>query len=352
MVRFSDIIKTKGKKDEGKKSSDAARHEDGFRLSDSRLFKARDVDSPVNKEPGVRRAGSIETVNYYRAFVERTRETGQAVKNDMNISPASILSDLHSIIEKGLIDGLYEYAVSVKNHSYDIALHTVAVAFTSLKLGRAMKYDIKMMMRLGLAAFLENTGMYKIPENIITATGKLSAEERALIRKHPETGRDILSNLGERYLWLADAALSTHERYDGSGYPAGLRGDEIPEISAVIGLVDTYIAMINIRPYRDKIIQTEAIKYITGEGRGRFSPGIVKVFLDQVSMFPVNSHVKLNNGSIAKVLATDRRHPLSPVVEIICDGEGHETDRGQLINIADNPLLYIKRAINPDDPAD
>ncbi len=352
MVRFSDIIRGKDKKDEREKKPEAPGHEDGFRLSDSRLFNVRNVDTSVKKEVLPRRAGIIETGNYYSSFIERAREIGRIVKSDMNISPASILTDMHDLIEKDLIDSLYEYAISVKNESWDISTHTVNVMFTSLRMGKRLKYDIKMMMRLGLAAFVENVGMYKIPENILEAKGKLSAGEKALIRKHPETSHDILLNLGERYKWLSEAALSIHERLDGSGYPAGLKGEEIPEIAAVIGLVDTYCAIINIRPYRNRHIPTEAVKYIIEEGKGKFPAEIIKIFLDQVSLFPVNSFLRLNNGSIGRVISTNRRHPLSPRVEIVYDMAGNRPEERQQINIADNPLLYIETVINPDDLKD
>ena len=352
MVRFSDIIRGKDKKDEEKKQPEAPRREGGFRLSDSRLYNARNVDTSVKKEGLSRRAGIIETGNYYSAFIERAREIGRIVKSDMNISPASILADMHAIIEKDIIDSLYEYAISVKNESWDISTHTVNVMFTSLKLGKGMKYDIKMLMRLGLAAFLENVGMYKMPEDILEAKGKLSEDEKNLIKKHSETSYKILSNLGERYEWLAETALSIHERSDGSGYPFGLRGNDIPELSSIIGLIDIYIAMINNRPYRDKFIQTDAIKYIVEAGKGKFPSRIIKIFLDQISLFPVNSCVRLNNGSICRVISTDRRHPLSPVVEILYDGEGRELDDRQQINLLDNPLLYINHSINPDDLKD
>ena len=92
----------------------------------------------------------------------------------MQISPSPILSDLHAVVERDLIDSLYKYVMSVKNEAEDIFTHTVDVTFTSLKIGKGMNYDIKMMLKLGLAAFLlENVGMYKIPEDILSSQRKI-----------------------------------------------------------------------------------------------------------------------------------------------------------------------------------
>ena len=351
MVRFSDIIRTKEKKSEGKKQPETLKHEEGFRLSDSLFFKPRNLDTSLTKNDLTRKTSDSEVKSYYWAFIDRARETSQWVKNDMQISPAPVLADLHTVIDKDLIDNLYEYAMSVNNNTEDIFTHTVAVTFTSLKIGKGMNFDIKMMLRLGLAAFLENVGMYKIPESKLAAKGKLSENEIALIRKHPEASYNLLSNLGDRYAWLAETALSIHERADGSGYPSGLKKDEIPELSAIIGLADIYCAMIKDRPYRKKIIQTDVIKSIVQADRGKFPLRIVKNFLDQISLFPVSAYVQLSNGSIGRVLFTNMRHPLSPVVEIVYNSKQEKQDDRKEISLTDDPLLYIESCIDPDELA-
>jgi HD-GYP domain-containing protein (c-di-GMP phosphodiesterase class II) len=204
-----------------------------------------------------------------------------------------------------------------------------------------MNYDIKMLLRLGLAAFLKNVGMYKIPESILKTEGKLGEEEINLIRRHPVFSHEILSRLGEKYKWLADVALQVHERLDGSGYPSGLKGKDILEMASIIGLVDTYVAMIRNRPYREKFIQTDAIKSIAEEGKGLFPSRILKIFLDQISLFPVNSYIKLNNGAIGRVISTDKNQPLRPTIELLCDGSGNKLPEPQYLRLSDNPLLYI-----------
>lgn len=352
MVRFSDIIKSKEKKTEEKKHPETMRQEEGFRLSDSWFFRSRDMDDSSSKKVSARKASAVELSIYYRALIDKARETSQWVKKDMQISPSPVLSDLHAVIDRDIIDSLYEYAMSVKKDTEDLFTHTVDVTLTSLKVGKGMNYDIKMMLRLGLAAFFQNIGMYKIPEHKLAIKGQLSKNEIALIRKHPETSYELLLNLGDRYTWLAEAAISIHERADGSGYPSGLKEDEIPEISAIVGLSDTYCAMIKDRPYRNKFIRTDAIKSIIQADRNKFPSKIVKIFLNQISLFPVNSYVKLNNGSIGRVLSTNRRHPLSPVIEIVYNGEGNKLKDRLEIALADDPLLYIDKSIDPDDLAE
>ena len=174
---------------------------------------------------------------------------------------------------------------------------------------------------------------------------KLSPDEIAMIRRHPEISAKILGQMGESFQWLAEVALQIHERSDGSGYPKGLRGKEIYELSSIIGMVDVYMAMIKRRPYRDKLVQTDVIKYIIKDARALFPPRIMKVFLNLISLFPVNTYVRLNNNSIGRVRSTDIKHPLRPTIELISDGRGGKTEKREVINLSKNPLLFIVESV-------
>jgi HD-GYP domain-containing protein (c-di-GMP phosphodiesterase class II) len=348
MVRFSDIINIKDKKKAKVMPEEQYSREDKFRLSDSQVFQHVDKEQePV--ETSSESKTSLEIVTYYEKFIERAMDVRERVKGDKGISPSPILSDLHYIIEKDLIDKLYEYAMSAQEDYEDMVIHTIDVTFTALKIGKGMDYDIRMLLRLGLAAFLENVGMYKIPDSILKSTGELGEEEVKIIKKHPEISYEILGQMGKRYQWLADVAHQIHERSDGSGYPLGLKDDKILELASIIGLVDTYSAMIKNRPYRKKFIQTDAIKSIVRLSKGQFPSRIVKVFINQISLFPVNSYIKLNNRSIGKVISTDKNQPLRPTIELLYDGSGNKLGKPQVIRLSDNPLLYIDGNAKLDD---
>jgi HD-GYP domain-containing protein (c-di-GMP phosphodiesterase class II) len=351
MVRFSDIIRLRDKKDTDKKQPAHPKQEDGFRLSDSPLFTPVNIPAPIIKEAPQKKPISVEAGLYYNIFLERVRETGDNIKGNRAISPAPLLSDLHTVLEKGLVESLYKYTIAQDKASYDLTTHTADVTFTALLIGKAMNYDMKMMMRLGLAAMLENAGMYMIPEHILANTEKLSAEDIAIIRTHPETGYNILLSLGERYTWLAETARCVHERGDGSGYPRGIKGDKIPELASILGVADTFCAMIAIRPYRENFLLPDAVRHIAETGKTLFLIKPLKAFIDQVSLFPVNSHVKLNNGTIGKVISTNRLHPLSPVLEIIMDPDGRKTEEGYQVDLVLNPLLHIEKCIKPETTA-
>ncbi|MEW6669451.1 MAG: HD domain-containing phosphohydrolase [Thermodesulfobacteriota bacterium] len=344
MVRFSDIVGIRGKSHGDKTGTPGRPEEEKLWLSDTQALKLKGRSAPAGAD--LTESPSIETVSLYEKFLERAMEIRERVRKDQSISPSPILSDVHYLLEQDLVDVMYSYAMSAPDDYEEMMVHTVDVTFASLKIGRGMGYDTKRLLELGLAAFLENVGMYKIPENILNKLGRLEDFEMKVIKNHPEVSSQILSRLGKRYQWLAGVALQVHERVDGSGYPRGLKGEEISEIASIIGLIDTYIAMIKKRPYRDKFVQTDAIKFIIGEAKGRFPSRILKIFLNQISLFPVGTLVKLNNKSVGRVLATDKSQPLRPTIEILYDSLGHKQVKGEVVRLAETPLLYIVEGVN------
>jgi len=356
MVRFSDIIKDGEKREPSKESTEVAAEDEALGLSDSQISRVMS-DTQILKvrgqkaslDPSFKEEWNPEVVTYYERFVERAIDIRSRVRGEQGISPSPILSDLHYILNKDLVEKLYEYAMFAPQDSDWLLFHNVRVTFISLILGQGLRYDIKMLLKLGLAALLENVGMYKIPDSVLEKKGSLDENEMRMIREHPKESYEILDGLGERYRWLAEVAVQVHERTDGSGYPHGLKGGEIYELSSVIGLTDMYLAMTSDRPYRDKIVQTDAIKHIVEEGKPEFPANIRKVFLNGISLFPVNTYVMLNNKSIGRVISTDKRQPLRPTIELLYDSTGGKMERREIVKLSENPLLYITESIHQRD---
>ena len=144
--------------------------------------------------------------------------------------------------------------------------------------------------------------------------------------------------------------MQVHERADGSGYPRGLKGEEIHDYASIIGLVDIYSAMIKDRPYRDRIEQNRAVRDIIASTiKGKFPVKIVKVFLNQISFFPLGSYVKLNDRSVGRVTDTDPGFPLRPTVEIIYDSLGGKLQKPRIVDLSQQILLYITGSIDEND---
>ncbi len=350
MVRFSDIIKGNASTEDSGESKNKETEEDRIWLSDSPALES-DKDPLIAdvSDTSLTDMARQEMKKHYESFLKRAIEIKDRVKNNQGISPSPVLKDLHFVLDHNLVDPLYEYAMSAPDKHDPMLIQTIATTLAALRVGEGLGYDTKRLLTLGLAAFLNDVGMYRIPEGLLNKKGKLSARELEVIRKHPEMGAHILVEMGKSYRSLGEIALQTHERSDGSGYPKGLKKGEISELASIIGLIDTYVALIKNRPYRDKVVQTDAVKFIIKEAKGLFPHKVIKAFLDQISLFPVNTYVKLNNQAIGRVLSTDRRQPLKPMIQLLYDSDGLALGKGEIIRLADNPLLHIVESISEAD---
>lgn len=159
--------------------------------------------------------------------------------------------------------------------------HARRVTTIALQLGAAMKLTFADMEVLRLSGILHDIGKIGIPDQVLLKPGKLSGEEFAWIRKHPEKGARILRQLHNKMIAeIADIIKHHHERYDGKGYPAGLHGEEIPLLSRIIALADSYDAMTSDRPYRKGMTREDALAEMRKGSGGQFDPVLVANFLD------------------------------------------------------------------------
>ena len=125
-------------------------------------------------------------------------------------------------------------------------------------------------------------GKIGIPDHIINKKGKLTPEEYGVMRSHPVIGYQILSKIN-KYSYLSDAARYHHERYDGTGYPDGLKGWEIPELARIVSVADAYDAMTSNRSYREHLSQEEVRRELTRCSGTQFDPVFAQIMLHLIN---------------------------------------------------------------------
>jgi putative nucleotidyltransferase with HDIG domain len=159
--------------------------------------------------------------------------------------------------------------------------HTLRVTDLTLKLARAMRVSESQLIAIRRGALLHDIGKMGVPDAILLKDGKLTDEEWAIMREHPQLARDMLLPIA----YLNDAInipYCHHEKWDGTGYPQGLKGDHIPIAARVFAVVDVWDALTNDRTYRKKWSKQKALQYIREQSGRHFDPQVVDIFLNNI----------------------------------------------------------------------
>ena len=157
-------------------------------------------------------------------------------------------------------------------------VHSTRLAEWALRVARKMGIPEERLFQVEVAALLHDVGKIGVPDAILRKAGPLTPEERALINRHPEYSWSIL----RQFLGLEEAslyALHHHESMDGTGYPAGLKGNDIPLVSRIISVIDAFDAMVSNRCYRKGLPHTEAIARLLRGSGTQFNPEVLQAFV-------------------------------------------------------------------------
>jgi HD-GYP domain-containing protein (c-di-GMP phosphodiesterase class II) len=157
-------------------------------------------------------------------------------------------------------------------------VHSTRLAEWALRVARKLEVPEKCLYQVEVAALLHDVGKIGVPDAILKKSAPLTADERAIINRHPEYSWSILrlfSELEEASLF----ALHHHESVDGSGYPAGLKGHDIPLASRIVSVIDAYDAMISNRCYRKGLPHEEAIRRLLASSGSQFDGEVVRAFI-------------------------------------------------------------------------
>ena len=194
--------------------------------------------------------------------------------------------------------------------------HSLNTAILSAILGRYMGLSREMIEDLSMSAMLMNVGQLWMDRKLLQKKGKLSREEFQLIKQHTLKGSKYLlsQNTPET---IIRSVQSHHEKYDGTGYPQGLSGNDIPQFSRIISICDSYDAMTSERPYREALTPNSAIKRLYSMADSAFHPRYLESFIKCVGIYPVGCFVKLSDGRYGVVVTNTPKAPLLPQVKIV-----------------------------------
>jgi diguanylate cyclase (GGDEF)-like protein len=162
-----------------------------------------------------------------------------------------------------------------RGHAVEVTRRAVRFA-ERLALTKAQKECLR------IAGLLHNLGTAGVPDRLLSKPGPLTEEERKIIQAHPGLAT-LLAKEAPRFKGVAQAILYHHERWDGHGYPRGLKGEEIPRLARILGIVEAYQAMVSARPYRRRLTPDEAIEELRAGAGTQFDPFLVERFIETLT---------------------------------------------------------------------
>ncbi len=221
-------------------------------------------------------------------FNEQDIQFGEAVATQLTpvIQNAYLYEELH----KQFIQVVEALADTITKKDSYTGGHTKRVAHFAMKIGGKLNLSWEEMNDLKLAAVLHDIGKIGIEDAILKKKAPLTDDEFAVMREHPRLGYEILKNV-DSLSRVVDGMRFHHERPDGTGYPYGLKGDEIPIIAMIISVADTFDAMISTRPYRKGLPPMVAYEEIRKYSGTQFSSNVVEAFsewFESTKMYSVN----------------------------------------------------------------
>jgi len=198
---------------------------------------------------------------------------------DMVLKRTAELKQAIEKVKQASLDTIHRLSRAAEYKDEDTGTHIKRMSYYSAIIARKMGLSDREAENILYAAPMHDVGKIGIPDHILLKPGKLDKDEWEIMKKHPAIGAEILRGSDAEFIQLAETiALTHHERWDGSGYPGGLKGAEIPLVGRIVAIADVFDALTSKRPYREPLSVEESLKIIQ-EGDGtHFDPSVVEAF--------------------------------------------------------------------------
>lgn len=273
----------------------------------------------------------------------------QGIKRAVQAKQPWTLDEL-ALIASGVVTSLRSsdtlvHTVFQKNDGDYLVNNAVNVAIVSVKIAEALGYESAKLEQVSLAGLLHDLGMFLLPDAVVYKTGTLTNEELLSVREHPQHGARLFKEVGEAYPWVGTVILQEHERRDGNGYPHRLNGDQIDEMALVVGLADVFDASMSSRPYRRGVSPHRAIYGLLANGKPVFPYHLLKALVDQLSIYPLGTTVRLNTGETGVVSQLNRQYPLRPILQVSQQAVSAHAPVSKTVDLRSETSLHIVEVV-------
>lgn len=283
-----------------------------------------------------------------KAFVN-TAQTVRDIEKNLYSHPAETLQAASKLVQQ-IADSILsapELAIQVmgdKLGGEELYFHSLNVTMLSMMMARDLKLPVEIVGGLGVGALLHDMGRKEVPDKILLKTSPLTPAEQHFFELHPTYGVEMAKKMH-----LSSAALAIiaqhHELFDGSGYPAKLKGEAISLLARMVVIANYYDELCNPLQIADALTPHEALSLMFAKLRGKFDPKLLNAFIRCLGVYPPGTIVQLSNGFIGMVSTVNTAHPMKPIV-VVYDADVPK-EEAILLDMDTQTELNIGKAIRP-----
>lgn len=286
---------------------------------DAALLKIDQRTSPAGTAPA-----SADDIELAHQVYEEASQTVHELMTTARLGRHAELEQVQPAVQ-GIVDSVFRNADpllhlgTIRSANQYLFYHSVATCSLLSAFSQQLNIGRDITRQLAIGAMLHDIGKTRIAEAILDKPGRLTEAEFDEMKRHVEYGMEILSDAP----WLSPASLQVvsqhHERYDGGGYPAGLKSDRISQYGQMAAIVDVYDAITSARSYHAAMEPVEAIRKLREWSEQHFNVELVDHFICCVGIYPVGTLVRLESGLLGIVATHDPANHLNPIVLITYD---------------------------------
>ncbi len=295
---------------------------------------------------------SIINQEKHASAVKSVKNIFNDVMKEERMGAMSSVPNIHLDLVEKIIDSLLSELENAGELLYTIVdlidtdpytyKHSVNVTILTIIVAKQLKYKKSDIKNIAFGALLHDIGKVRVDMGLILKPGKLTVDEIGLVQEHPELGYELVEAIDRLPFLTKQIIRLHHEKLDGSGYPLGLKGIEIPEYVRIVTVCDMYDAMTTDRVYRSRMPIYRALDILMAEAVYRIDPKIYTTLMRNIAIYPVGTGVILSDGSIGVVTSYRNVNPCRPCVRVLSSKPSSKMISLKEINLENSPVLFIE----------
>ncbi len=289
-------------------------------------------------------ANQKHSENLENFFTELHSDSNETVRCD----PLSKIANESIELLLGDIDLFVKLAIE-SSQTEALNEHCLKVSKLAMSIATRLEFSKENVSYVGMGCLMSRIGIGEDIQKLINTPREFTPLEALEMKKHASRKLRLLEQIPGMPIGVKQVAWQIHERWNGSGYPRGRSGTQIPPLVRIASVADAYVAMTSERPHRRAMAPYKAIETILEETRkGLFEPNAVRGLLQTISLFPLGSHVELSNKMYAITIRNHAQFYDSPTVKIICDSFGLPVQQ-EIVVLSEQQDLHIVRTLSSSD---